>query len=209
MVTVFLDTTVYKYSATRLPRTRPVRRPTRDARGHVTGYVLAEDIYVNPNDRMENPEQLHEAELLEAVAQRVKDGTARAVSTVEVLGEWIRLPKMDCQKFYGAPVEMVPTPVLYGRPLTLSQEQQVRLVGGIQHPRFDELQRVTGAFQGVNPRTANQLLDAFHIWSAEHHACEFFLTLDMKLIKSVQAHQLRPARTLMVKPSQLLAHLDD
>jgi predicted nucleic acid-binding protein len=49
----------------------------------------------------------------------------------------------------------------------------------------------------------NQLLDAFHLWSAEAAGCDYFLTLDFKLIKMMnQAPSSTPVR--IVRPSELL-----
>jgi hypothetical protein len=67
--------------------------------------------------------------------------------------------------------------------------------------RFLELQKITGAFQGKRGVQRNQLLDAFHLWCAEHNKCDFFLSLDFKLA----THTKGRVPVLIVRPSQLLA----
>ena len=113
-------------------------------------------------------------------------------------------------RFYGAPIESAVSPVQYSRvmigPLHSNpKEMQFDFFSGLKHRRFNELQRMTGAYQGPGKLNQNQLLDAFHIWCAEHNGCGFFLTLDFALIKVVSGSRNRTIR--LVKPSELLKHL--
>ena len=54
------------------------------------------------------------------------------------------------------------------------KEEQFNFLRSLQHDRFPELQRNTGAYQGEAEINRNQLLDAFHLWCSEHNACGFF-----------------------------------
>jgi hypothetical protein len=63
-----------------------------------------------------------------------------------------------------------------------------------------------GAEQG-NDVNRNQLLDAFHLWCAEHRDCDYFLSLDFKLAQ-MTANSRQKLRCRVVLPSELLAALD-
>ena len=84
--------------------------------------------------------------------------------------------------------------------------EQFRFLGSLRHPRFLALQKMTGAYQGPGKLNRNQLLDAFHLWCAEHNHCSFFLTLDFKLLKVLRKGKNQP-RVKAVKPSELLAEV--
>ena len=111
-------------------------------------------------------------------------------------------------KFYGAPVEQVEAPVKYGRVIIGgnqdAKEMQFNFLSRLNHKRFTELQKLTGAYQGPGKLNRNQLLDAFHIWCAEHNECEFFLTLDFKLIRIVTNNRSYNSTVKLVRPSELL-----
>lgn len=125
---------------------------------------------------------------------------------MEVLSEWSRLPKMDSRggKFFGAPYRNVEPPTLYARRFTITADEQAEFLGRFAHPRFDELRKATGANQRQSKSWRNMLLDAFHIWCAEHNKCSYFLTLDMKLIRSMQNSKFAAAEPKLVLPSELL-----
>jgi hypothetical protein len=115
-------------------------------------------------------------------------------------------------RFYGTPIESAVSPVQYSRVMIGYYNQdpkkmQFDFLSGLKHIRFNELQRMTGAYQGPGKLHQNQLLDAFHIWCAEHNVCDFFLTLDFKLIRVVSSSRNRTIR--LVKPSELLKHLEE
>jgi hypothetical protein len=73
----------------------------------------------------------------------------------------------------------------------------------LEHKRFRDLQRITGAYQGEGKPNRNQLLDAFHLWCAEHNGSDFFLSLDFKLAKIIERSISKPM-VAVVRPSQLL-----
>ena len=66
---------------------------------------------------------------------------------------------------------------------------QFDFLAKLKSQRFVELQRVTGAYQGDRGLNRHQLLDAFHLWCAEHNRCDYFLTLDFKLIRMLRSRQ--------------------
>lgn len=205
---VYIDTTVLKFSATRLPRLAPRKQIINwgDRAHEVTVHNF---VHVNPNDLIDNPELKAETELLPTLAEVGKHGQVKYVIQMETLFESWGIPKMDSEtgKFYGAPYEVVEAPVKYGRvlfgPNLNAMERQFSFLSSIKYDRFLELQKMTGAYQGPGRLNRNQLLDAFHIWCAEHNKCDYFLTLDFKLV-NVLRRQNRHLLVEVVKPSELV-----
>jgi len=178
--------------------------------------VVHDLIHHNPNTRIRNPELRKESDLLEAVARLVKDGKLRAFMQIEAEFESWGLPNMlGGGGFYGAPIEQADAPIRYERILMGAgfdaEVLQLRFLVGIKSPRFIELQKVTGAMQGNGKYCLRQLLDAFHIWCADHNCCDFFLTLDFSLIRMVAKHRFKLPLPVLVRPSELLGalHLDE
>lgn len=209
---IFLDTTVLKFSATELPRLQP--RNTSITWGDKSIDVKDYDfVDVNPNDFIENAELKTEAELLPRLAEIGKLGTVEYVINIEIEQESWGLPNMDSKtgQFYGAPIKTVEAPLEYSRIVAggeaNARERQYDFLSSITHKRFLEIQKMTGAYQGKQPLNHNQLLDAFHLWCAEYNDCEFFLTLDFKVIKVLG---LSPKKSTVqsVRPSQLLSLLE-
>ena len=210
---IFLESTVFKFSATKQLRFIPYNKEVRNWYGRVVGFIVNKLDYVNPNDRITNPDLKTEADLLPMVAGLAKDSKIHGVTHVETEFETWGLPKMDSEsgRFYGAPIEHVNAPIKYSRIFIGagldSKQLQRNFLLSITNARFKELQKVTGAYQGKRPANSNQLLDAFQIWCAEHSECDYFLTLDFKLIRVVMKHHKRPKRLVLVKPSTLLDEL--
>lgn len=206
---VFLDTNVFKFSTTEQVRLVP-RRTKVDWGPKSFELDLHDFKTLNPNDKIRNAELKAETNLLEKVAEAVKRGSCTAVTHFEVVSETWGLPGMDTRtgRFYRAPIGSVVGPIRYSRPVFSpfhNEEELLRQVlENIAHPRFDELQRITGAYQGANKKNLNQLLDAFYVWCAEFEACDYFLTLDFKLIRLVSKSAKRPKILKLVTPSVLL-----
>jgi hypothetical protein len=212
---VFLDTNVLKFAATELPRLRP-RKQSLDWGGKTIEVIVHDFVEVNPNELIENPTLKTEVELLPRLAAIGKLGELKYVMNSETIEESWGLRNMDSKngRFYGVPIEVVKAPFEYARIMAgggvKPKERQFRFLASIRHERFLELQKMTGAYQGeqkLKKLNRNQLLDAFHIWCAEHNGCEFLLTLDFKLIKVLS---LSPTKSTVrvVRPSELLAWLE-
>ncbi len=205
---VYIDTTVLKFSATQLPRLCP-RKQKINWGGQVFDVTVHESVRVNPNDTIDNPDLKSETELLPSLADAGKTGSVKYVVQAETLFESWGIPKMDSEtgKFYGAPYELVDAPIKYGRVLNASgfdaREMQFRFLSSIKNQRFLELQKIVGAYQGPGKFCRNQLLDAFHLWCAEHNECDYFLTLDFKLIRLARKQKSR-VLSYVVKPSELV-----
>ena len=205
---VYLDTSVLKFSATQLPRLRP-RNQKINWGGRVHEIAVHDSVCINPNSSIKNPDLKAEAELLPKVAEAGKRGRVMCVIQTETLIESWGLPKMDSTtgRFYGAPYQTVEAPITYSRVVFGGPSDfrvlQFDFLAKLKSQRFVELQRVTGAYQGDRGLNRNQLLDAFHLWCAEHNRCDYFLTLDFKLIRMLRSRQ-SSVRVRVVRPSELL-----
>ena len=116
---VFLDTNILKFSATKLERLIPVNRKIRNWRGRIIGVQFYELGYINPNERIQNPELRREADLLHQVAELAKRGEFELLMHRETMYESWGLPNMNSVTgmFYDAPITDAETPIRYGRAL--------------------------------------------------------------------------------------------
>src|SRR5215467_13646836 len=105
-VKLMLETNTMKFAATQLRRLIPVNRPTYNDKGEITGFLLYEDGYINPNDKITNPELKKEADLLSQIAELAKSGKVELVLDREADYESWGLPNMNSATgtFYGATV---------------------------------------------------------------------------------------------------------
>lgn len=164
---------------------------------------------MNPNENILNLALKAEADLLPEVAELGKSASLEFVQTSEARYEEWGLPGMDGEtgRFYDATIRYIDAPFKYGRVMgglgIDGKAEQCRFLASIQNPRFQEIQRATGAYQGDNPLNLNQLIDAFHVWCAESYGCAYLLTLDFKLQKIVAQSKLATP-LLIVRPSELL-----
>ena len=210
---VYIDTNVFKFAATQLPRFVP-RQQFLNWGGQVHEVIVHDLVALNPNENIKNPELKAEAELLPRLANLGKTNQVEYVIQAEVLFESCGLPNMDSStgKFYGAPYKVVDAPITYGRVmfggLDDPGEMQFEFLKNIRVERFLELQRITGAYQGEGRLNRNQILDAFHLWCAEHNKCDYFLTLDFKLIRVLGHNRKEQSPVRVVRPSELLAVLE-
>lgn len=211
-VKIYLDTNVYKFSATELPRFRVEMKEVHWG-GRTFTLPLHTPVVINPNDRLdENSEINAEALLLPTVASLGKEGVVHFLISIETQVELSFVPNLDSRTgyFYNAPRTIVEPPMRYERILYGGIEDpkqaQCAFLKRLRDPRFLELRKMCGAEQG-NHVNRNQLLDAFHLWCAEHHDCDYFLSLDFKLAR-MTANSRKKLRCHVVRPSELLAALD-
>jgi hypothetical protein len=213
MPRVYIDTNIFKFSATELRRLVP-----RDVGplkwGDITIDSTVYDIVsVDPNKEISNEELKREAEMLHSVAEAAKNEIIDLIINHETLLESWGLPNMDSMsgKFYNAPYEMVEGPVKYQRVVLGYNidpvKEQYDFLCSLKHPRFIEIQKATGAYQGENKINRNQLIDAWNIWCAEHADCGYMLTMDLKLIRMLNSKRSWESPVKIVKPSQLLNEL--
>ena len=211
--TVYIETTVLKFSATTLLRLFPCTQIIDWGNAEVSEHKYYEPQYVNPNDEIRDVILKREVELLPSVADLVKKGRLLAVTDIETRFESWSLPKMDsCSGvFYRAPIGEAPPPVNCDRLLFCAgrdpREMQHQFLREIKHPRFLRLQKVTGAHEPQSRRYWNQMLDAFALWCAEYNSCDYFLTLDFKLIRQVRGCRDAQVKPALMRPSELLGSL--
>lgn len=208
---VFVDTNVLKFSATDLLRLRPRMKQLQWGEKQID--VLIHDfVRINPNDNIRNAELKTEVELLPKLAELGKEGLVQFIIQIEVEQESWGLPNMDSRtgRFYGAPITWTQGPFKYSRIVAggnvSPRDLQLNFLKSIDHPRFKQLMRIAGAYQGEYDVNCNQLLDAFHLWCSEHEGADYFLTLDFKLARVVSKVGAK-YRVPIVRPSELLAKL--
>jgi hypothetical protein len=214
---VYVDANVFKFSATTLRRLVPKNEKTRNWYGKVTGTLLCAIEYVNPNERITKKSLKREAELLAQVAECAKTKRLRLVMNYETDVEACGLPTMGnaTGRFYGAPIEYIDSPMKHRRIISAPslgldygwKNLQYNFLSKIEDKRFLQLQKATGAYQGKKKLNRNQLLDAFHLWCAEQSKCDYFLTLDLKLIKVMSRSKWAPKDLAIVTPSELLGRI--
>lgn len=206
---IFLDTGVLKASSdTRLvfvPHEQTVTWGTEE----ITRSVHR-PMYWNQNAKhlRDNPNRFLDTVLLRFIAALAKKGKVRLVIHREVQWELMGVKRAygSGALFYKAPIELVEGPVETSRIVMdgSGRDYQYEFLCSINHLRFRQLQRWAGAWQGPGKSLKrNQLLDAFHIWCAEHSGSDFFLTHDDKLIKEMSkgSEQRTPVR--LVTPRDL------
>jgi hypothetical protein len=112
-------------------------------------------------------------------------------------------------RFFGCTIREVPDPIAPQSRIIVGgnkkfKEHILDFVCSIEHPRFVELTKMTGAYQGESkPLNLNQALDAYHIWCAESAKMDYFLTMDYKLQKVVGRSKIKTS-VKVVTPDQLL-----
>lgn len=205
--TAYVDTTVFKFSATELIRyvgqeKRVKWEPIEDA-----GLVFTERV-INPNDNIKNIDLKLEAEVLPHLAEQGRTGRVRYVISDESQYEIWGLPALDSETgtFYGDPLEFIESPfkgdrVMGGLGID-GKAAQMDFLCSIKDKRFLAFQKAAGAYQGAHLPNRNQMIDAFHLWCAEHNNCDYFLTLDFSLIRALNRSKLK-TDVRIVRPTDL------
>lgn len=200
---VFIDTCVFKaaHRTLRFGKLEGVRTES----GELVGKRVPIIEYTH-NDKIGDLAYRRECGLVEDVAQVIASGKLTAVTSVEVLLEFVGLPKTfpgTGGMLYGAEYEFIPTPVSFDLQLTSKREDLRHRLEAITDPRYCEIRKQVGAFQGRKKVRLNQLFDALMLWTAETAGCEYFLTVEKKLLR----YQFRSQSLICVNPSGLLARM--
>ena len=114
--------------------------------------------------------------------------------------------------FHGAPIEWGPNPLEYGRVVAgwSAYQQTDPLMDFPQHHHPPATSPIEGRHPSASPASKhykNQLLDAFHIRSAEAAAAEYFLTTDLKLVRLISHYKAHPPTCRVMAPAQLVRSL--
>ena len=138
--------------------------------------------------------------------------------------KFLRSPEIDMEaaglpstasasgRFFGCPVEQVKLPTNSPRMWLgggrSADEWTDSFLASISHPRFKELCKVVGAYQGEkNPLHRNQARDALHIWTAEEAGADAFLTMDYKLGKMIKNDPKKRVPLKIYSPGEVLKDL--
>jgi hypothetical protein len=213
---VFLDTSAVKHSfrAKQLLRPRLHKFEWNGMLHEIVGHDL---VVVDPAARVSNPELKAEIELLSEIAILAKEKIIELLWHGEASTEfgfvWT-VPSGGRPELLQVGVTRIGSPIKYSRllhPARLNsgktgRDIQIEFLKSIRHPRYMQLQKACGAYQGETINE-NQLIDAFHVWCAEAGGATHFLTTDLKLARLVSQRQTHPPRVKVVTPSQLLTDL--
>ncbi len=210
IATVFLDTNILKFAAAKKHVLRPRKRTVS------WGTIVDEvDVYephtIRNLDKIRNDAQRQNAALLAMAAYAGITGRLKFYYHREVEYETWGLPGMTnpSGRFFNCPINEVADPNgSYSRILCGGgkgfKERTLEFLSGIRDPRFLELIKATGAYQGkTKPLNLNQALDAFYIWCAECADIEYLMTMDNKLQRLVEGSKLQSS-VRIITPHQLL-----
>ncbi len=158
-----------------------------------------------------------EIALLPRVAELAVRGEIELLWHVESLVEFLGihlLPGGGTSLFFEANVTHVEGPIKYSRIIAGglafgkdAETLQLEFLERLSHKRFRELQKACGVQKGSRTYR-NQLLDAFHLWTAEEAEATHFLTTDFKLIRRLRDYKVPPTKVKVVKPSELLQEIE-
>lgn len=211
---IFLDTTVLKASVdTRmvfLPEPQKVEWGDQKFELNVH-----KPVFVNQNLKFlmqGSKKRFLDTVVLRHIAAFARESKIDLVCHKEVFFELMGLPRTIGHepRFHGATIRQVEGPISYSRIVAdgTRRNHQYEFLSGVKHPRFEELQRICGAFQGEGrPLHRNQLLDAFHLLCAESAGAHYFLTLDDKLIRTLSKNGPGRVHTKLVIARDLLKSL--
>jgi hypothetical protein len=211
-VGVYVDTNVLKFSAHHhaVYRGKPQNIKWGPIEESVTVYELVE---TDELSSWKSAEQRNQGRTLRLIADASRCEKLRLLMNSETQIESWGLPGLHSAEgvFFGAEIVDAPAPFQFSRVIASVHRNMKNLqfdfLKTIQHKRFLELQKITGAFQGERGTNRNQLLDAFHLWCAEYNSCHYFLTMDLKLAKAVE-NSKRSFGVPIVTPIQLADELE-
>lgn len=210
---VFIDTNILKFSAVKkycyLPKTTKNNWNGEDYEGKIYEHYTANDI-----NKIKNDTQKRDAVFLGILAYAGISGSLEYFIHREVDLELWGLPGTSSPsgRFFDCPLSKIQDPFPPKERIVFGGEKKFRehtldFLSSIQEPRYLEITKMTGAFQGAGRSLhLNQALDAYFIWCAECAGLEYFLTMDYKLIKVV-ASSKRETAVKLITPEGLLRDL--
>ncbi len=208
MLRAFLDTTVVRNS--QQVRTEWYENPKSVTWGDREFTVpLIESRERIPSEKFKrdgNLKAFRDAKRIRYIEKLASLGLIRLVCDFELHWEFISRRKMN----KGIPsivkyLEKVHSPIVYGRTVVSAfsrEDHQFEFLKNLKHPRYDEWKKAANVVAS-SKKEKNQLLDAFSLWTAEHNWCDYFVTMDYKLIEFVKASSIKTNLNL-VRPTQLV-----
>jgi hypothetical protein len=146
------------------------------------------------------------------LAELARQGRVELVWSMDLAWEFSALPNRDSPDglFFGAPLSWVQVPITWGAYMSAPRMDGVahkrQWLSSISDSDFVRLRKLVGA-QPQSHRFQNQLMDAVHLWCAEHHAIPYFLTSDYTLARTVAAHRPLATSVRILSPIELVAEL--
>lgn len=210
---VFIDTSVAKLAVTDAVQARP-RRETVTWGPSTFEVTLHQFVIRNQHARLKFAQRC-DASFLPYLAFLASAGRITLAWHFESQWEYLGLPRTGGVggAFFGAPVQRVAGPIRYGRVVAdgagighSPERLTLDFLRNVTHARYQALQKATGA-HAESGRYLNQLLDAFHIWCAEHAGAYAFVTTDYKLIRCLEHHSPSPPTIPILTPRGLVASL--
>lgn len=210
VATVFVDTNILKFSGLKKHVYRS-KKTTVSWGGTEFETEIHEPYTVNSLHKIKNEIQKRDAVFLGMLAYAGVSEWLNFYIHREVELETWGLPGMASAsgRFFGCTLHEVPDPVRPQSRIIIGgnkkfKEHILDFMCSITHPRFIELTKMTGAYQGTSkPLNLNQALDAYHLWCAESAEMDYFLTMDYKLQKVVVRSKIETS-VKVVTPDQLL-----
>lgn len=200
---VFIDTCVVRYSQKPYTELRKFREEVM-FNGKMQEIDICRPVEMNPLRKLSDPK--HKNTYLEALAcsqieEFAKDGIVSLVWGIETFMETVLNSPFREQRPTIIPyIEAIESPVQYSR--SMDPAIVLDFFRGISDPTFEKWQKALGVVEG-SKREQNQLMDAFHLWTAEHHNCECFVTADFKMIKSISSSKINTSMQIF-KPTELI-----
>lgn len=213
---VFLDTSVVKHSFREQHALRP-RSASIEWQGKTINLTLHDFVTIDPASRVRNTSLMGEIDALSRITALAIEGAIELQWHHEAREEFDRvwtIPSGGQPALLTAPITWVESPFIYSRMSTSllpgdgwpKIDEQFEFLTELDMPRFLQLQKLTGAYQGLT-KNRNQLLDAFHIWCAECAKSTHFLTTDLKLIRHIRRQTNIQPLVSVVSPLELLADI--
>jgi len=158
---------------------------------------------LTPNEKFKNQGNLkayRDAKRIQYIEKIARLKLIKLLWHFELHWEFISRRKMS----KGTPsicqyIEAANSPLLYGRTVASAfsnEDHQFEFLKKLTHPRYDEWKAAANVISG-SKREKNQLLDAFHLWTAEHNWCDYFVTMDYKLIETVAQSSIKSSLVLV------------
>ena len=145
---VMLETNTIKFAATKLRMLIPVNRPTYNSKGEMTRVLLYDNGYINPNDKITDPDLRKEADLLPQIAELAKNGKYELLLDREATWEMWGVPKLNSPDglFFGAPISKAKSPAEHTTPLFFPgfspEELATMFFTSISDERFKKLAKI-------------------------------------------------------------------
>ena len=210
---IFIDTNILKFSAVKRHVFVP-RETTVNWGGQDFSTIWHQRFTKNTIHKIRHKEQRNNAIFLPLLAKAGMLGHIKYFESAEVLFEAAGLPRMSSAsgKFFGCPVERVLVPTDVSRVWLgggrSADEWTDHYLNSIDDPRFVEICKATGAYQGADrPLHRNQARDALHIWTAEVAGADGLLTMDSKLASVVRRDPKKRIKIKIFSPREALGEL--